>query len=405
MAETAFDFDVERAIGWLMRVLAVPGVTGQEKAIGEEIVAILKEIGVPEKGIFFDKANEKIPLPTETGNLIVHLDGTRPGPRRMFMTHMDTVPLCAGAVPVRKGNRIIADSPTALGADNRVGVTCHINLIANLLEKKLSHPPLTFLFTVREESGLWGARNVDLKDLGEVSMCFNVDGRSPKELAIGAVGADRWSVEITGKASHAGVHPEKGIPALVVAALAISDMHQYGWFGRVTKEGKKGTSNVGSIGDAQGNSAGNATNVVTDYVMIRGESRSHDAKFIGEITKAYKEAFQKAAKAVTDDQGKSAKVKFKSERDYYPFRLKPQDAVVKQALAAAEEIGIQPELRLADGGLDANWMVKHKIPTVTFGAGQNNIHTVNEFCDLKDFETACRFALALATHPELEKKK
>ena len=67
------------------------------------------EVGVPATAIHFDTANERIPLPTETGNLIVDLPGTRPGPRLLFMTHLDTVPLCAGAVPVRVGkNRIMA---------------------------------------------------------------------------------------------------------------------------------------------------------------------------------------------------------------------------------------------------------------------------------------------------------
>ena len=52
---------------------------------------------------------------------------------------------------------------------------------------------------------------------------------------------------------------------------------------------------------------------------------------------------------------------------------------------------------VTNGGLDANWMVKHGIPTVTFGAGQNEIHTVKEYVDLKDFLEGCRVAVALAT--------
>ena len=40
--------------------------------------------------------------------------------------------------------------------------------------------------------------------------------RSPRSLMIGAVGADRWSVEVFGKASHAGVHPERGISATLI---------------------------------------------------------------------------------------------------------------------------------------------------------------------------------------------
>jgi len=53
--------------------------------------------------------------------------------------------------------------------------------------------------------------------------------------------------------------------------------------------------------------------------------------------------------------------------------------------------------RITDGGLDANWMVRHGIPTITFGAGQNNPHTVEEFVDLSEFQAGCRFALACAT--------
>ena len=45
-------------------------------------------------------------------------------------------------------------------------------------------------------------------------------------------------------------------------------------------------------------------------------------------------------------------------------------------------------------------MVKHGIPTVTLGAGQNNIHTVEEFVDVSEFIAGCRVAVALATAEE-----
>ena len=60
-------------------------------------------------------------------------------------------------------------------------------------------------------------------------------------------------------------------------------------------------------------------------------------------------------------------------------------------------IGREPTLRTTNGGLDANWMVKHGVPTVTLGAGQNDIHTVNEWVDLPEFEVACELAVVLAT--------
>jgi tripeptide aminopeptidase len=250
---------------------------------------------------------------------------------------------------------------------------------------------------VREESGLWGARFVDAAELGRPDMGFNVDGGSPEEITIGAVGAERWEAEIFGRAAHAGAHPEDGISAAVVASLALADTYRHGWFGKIKKDGKEGTANVGSIGDEQGRSAGQATNVVTDYALLRGEARSHDRRFVSAITAAYRTAFQTAARQVTNAAGKCAKVRFKTRKDYFPFRLKPDSDVVRVAQAAAGRAGCTPRLRITNGGLDANWLVRHGIPTITFGAGQNKVHTVEEFVTIDDFLQACRLALALAT--------
>lgn len=390
-------FDEEAAIERLVRFLAVEGITGQERAIATEVRKALEEAGVPRSSIRHDSAHERIPLPTQTGNLIVSLPGTRPGPRLLFMTHLDTVPLCAGAVPVRSGKRITAQGATALGGDNRTGVACLVTMAATLLQKKLPHPPLTLLFTVREESGLFGARYLDRADLGGAVLGFNVDGKEPASLTIGAVGAERWEVEIKGKASHAGVHPEQGISATLVAALALAQAHAGGWFGKIQQGERQGTANIGSFGGHDGKSAGEATNVVTDYVHLRGESRSHDSRFVKVIVAAYRDAFTQAAARVTDDRGRKAKVKFISRLDYHPFRLKDNAPVVKHAQAAAERAGMTPVLHIGNGGLDANWLVRHGIPTVTFGAGQNNIHTVEEFVEVPLFLGGCRMALALAT--------
>ncbi len=387
----------EAAIGRLMRFLSVEGITGQEKAIAADIHKALREAGVPASAISYDSANERIPLPTQTGNLIVNLPGTKPGPRLLFMTHMDTVPLCAGAKPLRKANRIVPAGVTALGGDNRTGCAVLVTLVAELIANKLPYPPITLLFTVREESGLYGARHLDPKDLHEPALCFNFDSKSASDVIIGAVGADRWTVEIFGKAAHAGVHPEHGISATMIFALAMADIYKNGWFGKVIKADKEGTSNIGSVGDKNGKSAGEATNVVTEYMLVSGESRSHDAKFVRAITAAYKAAFTNAAKEVKDHTGRTGKVKFVSRLDYMPFRIKENSPVVKCALAAVKSLGLEPNMRVTNGGLDANWMAKHGLPAVTFGAGQNQIHTVNEWVDLNEFVKGCQLALTLAT--------
>ncbi len=397
MQPTDFTIDREAAIGRLMRFLAVEGTTGNEAAIARDVTKVLVESGVPRAAIRHDDANGRIPVPTQTGNLIVDLPGTRTGPRLLFMTHLDTVPLCAGAKPVLKDDRIIPAAKTALGGDNRTGVAALVTLASVLIERKLPHRPITLLFTVREESGLFGAKYLNVGDLQGPVLGFNVDGKNAAEITIGAVGAERWEVEITGKASHAGVHPEKGISATVVAALALADVFREDWFGKVDHGDLHGTSNVGSFGDKDGRCAGQATNVVTDFVRITGESRSHDPATATLITQAYRTAFEKAAVEVKDDQGKSACMKFESRLDYYPFKLSEDAPVVGHAKKALERLGWSATTKIANGGLDANWMIRHGIPTITIGAGQNQIHTIEEWVDLAEFVRGCQGVLALAT--------
>jgi tripeptide aminopeptidase len=397
MANASQHLDVASAETYLLRYLAIDGVTGQEKAIAEAIRDDLIALGVPASAIRFDDAASRIPLPTETGNLIVDLPGTRPGPRLLFSTHLDTVPLCAGAKPRREGDRIVGDGTTALGGDNRTGCALLVSLVETLLKHDLPHPPITLLFTVREESGLHGARELNPKDLNGAVMCFNVDGRLASELIIGAVGQENWEVAVTGKASHAGVAPDKGISATMVGALGLAETKAAGWFGKIVKPEGHGTSNIGIFGGKNGKAAGDATNVVTDYAWLRGEARSPSEDFTAKITAGIRGAFEKARAQVIDTEGETAKVEFTNVKAYPPFNLARESPAVAHAVKAVAAIGLEPSFVFSNGGLDANWLDKHGVPTVTIGAGQYEIHTIKEYVDLPEYAQGCRLAIELAT--------
>ena len=397
MASSNATVDANEAVELLMRLLSVEGVTGEEAAIAALVSDELQKAGVPAAAIRFDDVNTRIPLPTQTGNLIAELAGTRPGPRIAFSTHLDTVTLCAGAKPKRESDRIVSDGTTALGGDNRTGCAVLVTIARTLLQQKLPHPPITLLFTVREESGLHGARELDPAQMGGATMCFNVDSGPAAGLVIGAVGQENWEADIVGKAAHAGVAPERGISATLVGSLALAEAWRGGWFGKVVKPEGKGTSNPGIFGGKNERAAGNANNVVTDYVHITGEARSSDAAFASAITAAYRDAFEKAGAAVKDSGGATAQVKFTAKVSYPPFKLSEESPALRHAKRAAESVGLKPDVVFSNGGLDANWLVKHGIPTVTIGAGQNEVHTVNEFVDVPEYLNGCRLAVALAT--------
>jgi tripeptide aminopeptidase len=397
MNSTAKIVDVDYATDMLIRLLAIDSVTGFEAAIGAAIVDELKKVGVPASAIRYDTVHQRIKLPTEVGNLIVDLPGTKPGPRLLFSTHMDTVPLCKGAKPRREGDRIVSDGTTALGGDNGTGCAVLIALAKTLIDHKLPHPPITMLFTVREESGLHGARELNPKDLGGATMGFNVDSTHAALLTIGAVGQQNWEVTIKGKAAHAGVAPERGISSTLVASVGLTEAHRSGWFGKVVQPEGKGSSNVGIFGGKDGKPAGDATNVVTDYVHLVGEARSTDAAFAVKITEAFEAAFNKAKGEVKDADGNMAEVSFQSRTAYPPFLMSEDDPAVQRAKKAAQGMGLEPVTMVSAGGLDANWLVKHGVPTVTFGAGQAEIHTVNEYVVIPEFAQGCRLAVAIAT--------
>src|SRR5690606_15407779 len=74
-----------------------------------------------------------------------------------------------------------------------------------------------------------------------------------------------------GKKAHAGVEPEKGINAIMVAAQSIARMNT----GRIDFET---TVNLGKI------EGGLATNIVPDEVTVIAEVRSHSMKKLEEQT-------------------------------------------------------------------------------------------------------------------------
>jgi tripeptide aminopeptidase len=307
------------------------------------------------------------------------------------MAHTDTVPLCQEARPVRRGRFVVpAEKHTGLGADDRAGTAVLLSIAEEILRRNLPHPPLTLLWTVQEEIGLYGARLARLAMLGRPQLAFNFDGGAANKVTVGATGGYRMQIHISGIASHAGVVPENGVSAIAIAGLAIAELHRDGWHGRIEKARHQGTSNIGVI------HGGEATNVVTPEVELRAEARSHDPAFRAKIVEKIEQAFKTAARSVQNVAGVCGRVRIEGRLDYESFRLSNHEPCVTTACEAVRQCGADPVLAVSNGGLDANWMTSRGIPTVSLGCGQENGHTVSERLDLAEFRRACRIALCLA---------
>lgn len=391
-AEPSRRAGIDEALRLVMQLMALPGLSGREGPVAQFIMNQLREAGAPEANIVLDDAHRRTPLPGEVGNLILQLPGSLRAPRRLLMAHMDTVPICLGCKPVVDGDFVrSADPNTGLGADDRAGAAVILSAALAILRNKLPHPPLTFFWPIQEEIGLYGARHVDVKLLGEPKLAFNWDGGTPEKVTVGATGGYRMQIDIQGLASHAGAAPELGVSAIAIAGLAIAQLQTDGWHGQIVKGKRRGTSNIGVI------HGGAATNVVTDKVQLQVEARSHDPKFRKEIVAKIERAFQDAAKKVRSAQGIRGQVTIDGRLDYESFRLDDNEACVAVAETAMRALKLSPIRAVSNGGLDANWMFVHKIPTVTLGCGQVSAHTISERLDIAAFHSACRVALRLAT--------
>jgi dipeptidase D len=126
---------------------------------------------------------------------------------------------------VRDG-RFLKANGTTLGADNGVGVaTC----LALMEDSSLEHGPLEMLFTVEEETGLAGAKNL-APDLVASRTLLNLDSEEEGEVFVGCAGgkdtvgrwgaptedapADSTAVSVTVKGlrgGHSGIEIGKGL--------------------------------------------------------------------------------------------------------------------------------------------------------------------------------------------------
>jgi tripeptide aminopeptidase len=221
-------------------------------------------------------------------------------------------------------------------------------------------------------------------------MAWNWDGRGPQRITLAATGGETIDIRVHGIASHAGGAPERGVSAIAVAARAIDDLVRRGWHGDIQRGRRHGTCNLGII------RGGDATNVVTDLVEIKGECRSYDRRLRQRIVNEIDAAFRRAAAAIRNDKGEHGRAEVSAETEYESFRLNAKEPCVRVAEAAIRSLGMAPELLTTNSALDANWINFHGIATATLGAGQVLGHTREECLDIGQFEQGCRVALRLA---------
>jgi len=359
----------KRLIGRFMKYVKVDSLSKKEAKF---MKLIRKELSVMGLRSVEDKAGSHIG--GNSGNLYAFIKGSVKGvPRILLNAHVDTVMPGENIKPrIRKG-KIFSDGTTILGADNKAGVAVIMEVIKTLNERKIKHGDLDILFTVAEEIGLTGSKFINRKFL-KADFGYVLDGGDVHKLINKAPSQDSIEVKITGRAAHAGVHPEKGINAIKVASLAISRMK----LGRIDRET---TANIGRI------HGGVATNIVPETVVIKGEARSHKISKLKRQVGHMKNEFKKACSKY------GARSVFQVIPSYRAFEIPVDHAAMLLAKRAAQDTGIKPQILATGGGSDANIFSSFGLPCLIIGVGADNVHTKKENIAANDMEKGAQLVL------------
>lgn len=297
------------------------------------------------------------------GDLVVgRLAGT--GPRLLLIGHMDTV-FEPGTVAARPF-RVDGDQARGPGVSDMKG-----GLIAGLtamdaLRAAGAQPAVTFVANPDEEigspfSGPFIRAMTAEHDAALVLECARANG----DIVSARKGIADLDVNISGRAAHAGVEPEKGRSAILAAARMVEALHALN--GRWPSV----TCNVGVI------DGGTRPNVVPESCRLKVDLRAATAAEFDEAEQALRGVV--AATHVPDTAADLTVT-----ASHPPMEKSPASGrLVDLAQAIAAELGFTVRDALTGGASDANTTAAAGLPTLDgLGPVGGDDHAPGEWLDM-----------------------
>jgi tripeptide aminopeptidase len=293
---------------------------------------------------------------------------------------MDTVGDERPVRPVLREGGWESEDEAILGADNKAAVAVMLEL-ARRVAIEGAPVGVELCFTVREEQALRGAFEVDPGRF-RASIGYVFDHATPIGEVIGASPTYvQWEAVLEGRAAHAGISPEDGRNAIVAASRAISRIPT----GRIDAST---TANVASIA---GGTATHGTNIVAPDCRVTGEARSLEEGVAERLADEVVEAFHDAA----NEPDCSCDVDVTLERSFEGYRVDPDEAGAKVAMAALRDCGHEPRLVDSGGGSDANAFRSAGLAVINLANGTERPHMPDERVSAEALEQMLDVTIAL----------
>jgi tripeptide aminopeptidase len=357
----------DRLVRTFLELVAIDSPSGDEEAIAAELVMRLAALSL-------DASQDA------HGNVLARREGE--GEPLLLSAHMDTVEPGRGIKPVWDGADIIrSDGTTILGADNKGGCAVILEVIQSAIDDKAKTRPIEVAISRGEEIGLVGAMNMDYSRISAKVAIVIDSGGPPSSIQGQAPYHYTYTVEVHGKAAHAGVEPEKGIPAISIAAEAVLGLPQ----GRIDFET---TGNVGVI------EGGLVRNAVPDYCKIDGEMRSMEFEKVDTLVTQAKDHLSEV-----QARHPGARVDSNFHMGYPGYKLTDDDPAAKLLYGVLRGMGMTPDPHPVGGGTDGNVFRGHGIASVVIGRGGYNQHTKDEYLVIPEIIECCRVVEACVRAP------
>jgi glutamate carboxypeptidase len=300
------------------------------------------------------------------GRYHLFYDGSPGGALAPYYTvlgHFDTV-----HEPDSPFNRLRAENNRLYGPgvlDMKAGLLAALYAIVVVKAATgIDNLPVKILFNCDEETGSRDSGKLIEQQMTDAAAAFVFEGRREADHALvtSRKGIVMGSLQVHGKAAHAGEEPEKGASAIAEAAAKILKLQQL-------NDPHSGTQvNVGTV------SGGTVANQIPDFCHAQIDIRFNTDAARDQVTRQIQDIMQ----TVTTPGTRTA---------YELVQARPpfvQTAAAKRLLGlylqAAGQFGLKLSERSAGGGSDANLTAALGVPTLDgLGPEGDGAHTGEEY--------------------------
>jgi tripeptide aminopeptidase len=167
------DLQAEKFKEKLIVLLNIPGESRNEREVARFLTSELRSLS---DYVYTDRK----------GNLLGYLVCGE-GPTILLSAHMDTVERIETGREILETGTILRSSKGILGADDRAGIAIILEVLAGIRQTNFNGT-IKFAFTVEEEIGLCGAKDIDKEFIADVDAAIVIDRRGNSDIVTSCMG-------------------------------------------------------------------------------------------------------------------------------------------------------------------------------------------------------------------------